>query len=656
MKWSLGLVALLALSVGALWVSARMDPLTAADLESDGGRLVHFTDRSGEPIGSVLVDGERACQPVTLDQVPAHLTQALIAAEDQRFREHGGVDARALGRAALQNLKARSIVSGGSTLTMQLARMRKPKPRTLWNKIVEARTAWRLEAGMSKDEILEAYLNRAPMGSNLVGVGIGAEVHFGRDVPELNLGQCAALAAIPQDPVRNRPGTIEGAERRSYILERMVEEGYITAEEGELARKSRTEARDDHAPLAAYHLMFRAIEDAPTDAGTLELTIDSDVQRMVAGQVRRIVGELEAQGATNAAALVVGNDTGEVLAYVGSADYFDDEAGRVDGVRALRQPGSTLKPFVYALALESGYTLATPLPDVPASYPMAPGQWYEPENYSTTFHGPVRLRAALANSYNLPACHVAVKVGVSEVLRALHRAGFESLDQDADYYGLGLVLGGGEVTLYELVRAYSAVARGGELTPLRAWSLEEGEASDGPAQPTQICDPLTAYLITDTLSDSAARAPSFGTSSPLDLPFPCAAKTGTSSGHRDNWCIGYTPDYTVGVWVGDFEGEPMHDVSGISGAGPLFGRIMLHLYQGHAEPEPPERPSGIVERPVCSLSGAAPGPYCPHHVRELLRRDSLAGYGSRTCDWHQPGPDGQPRAVVPERFRVEGRP
>lgn len=658
-------------------LSAAWMPVRASDLQQGKGRLVRFTDRDGEFIGAVLADGDRACQPVKLAQVSPWVVRAFVAAEDKRFFRHKGVDWLALGRALVRNVRARRIVSGGSTITMQLARSLHPKARTMVNKLHEMHTAWRLEAGMTKRQILEAYLNRVPMGGNLVGVGVAARVFFDTSADRVTLPQAALLAAIPQNPLGNDPRlhrkTAEA--RRAYVLRCMEKAGYLSHERAEMARKVNLHLARDRDKLVAYQFFFYVLRHLPPTATQVQLTLDRQVQKMALEQVRVVIGTLQGYHVTNAAVIILDNHARQVLAYVGSASFFDvQHSGQVDGVQALRQPGSSLKPFIYALALERGFTPATVLPDVPTSYLLGHGFVYSPENYSNTFHGPVSLRVALANSFNVPACRTAARVGVPAVLRQLHRFGFVSLDRNADYYGLGVVLGGGEVRLYESARAYMALADEGLLVEPAVVLRVNGKPVRSTIAPKRVCDPVTAYLITDILSDRYVRRLAFGTHSVLDLPFPCAAKTGTSSGRRDNWTLGYTRDFTVGVWVGNFDGSAMQGVCGLTGAGPLFARIMYHLYCNREPPKPPRRPPGIVTRPVCSLSGRRPGPHCPCVREELLPVSALPDYASHHCTWHRrvdidlrtgfPAASDCPpsyrrrevRAVVPETFRAVKQP
>jgi penicillin-binding protein 1C len=322
---------------------------------------------------------------------------------------------------------------------------------------------------------------------------------------------------------------------------------------------------------------------------------------------------------TDGAALVVENRTGDVLAYAGSPDYFSDEVlGRNDGVQALRQAGSSLKPFTYELALERGTIRPTSiLADAPAAYALPGGRLYQPADYSLRFSGPVRVRYALANSLNAPAVQVLSELGVETLLDRLHALGFTHLDRPASFYGLGLTLGSGEVSLWELVQAYATIARGGGFLPLRL-------VADRKPLPQMVGKTLYWQLLADILADPYARAKSFGVGSVLQLPFPAAVKTGTSSDFRDTWTIGFTRDFTVGAWVGNFDGSPMRGVSGVTGAGPLWNRIMLHLYERRDEPPRFPPPRGFVRTAICATTGHAPGPRCPGVVQEWVLPSELA--------------------------------
>lgn len=354
---------------------------------------------------------------------------------------------------------------------------------------------------------------------------------------------------------------------------------------------------------------------------TVSTTIDRPLQQFVEAQVQQLIRSLAANNVRHAAALVIDNHTGEILAYVGSPDYFDEaNLGSNDGVQALRQPGSTLKPLLYELALEKGVIRPnTILADVPTHYAIPGAKLYSPTDYNEKFLGPVRVRIALANSLNVPAVRVLEKVGVPAFLERLQQLGFEHLTQPPEYYGLGLALGSGEVSLWELARTYLTIANQGQPTPLIT------TLNPSPPPPISPSPPPSWQLITDMLSDRHARAISFGVDSALDLPFPAAVKTGTSSNFRDTWTVGFTTDYTVATWVGNFNGDPMRQVSGVTGAAPLWNRIMLHLHENR-EPVAFAPPTGMVQKPICALSGLKPTPACTWVVREYFYPEDLVAY------------------------------
>ncbi|MGJ3253507.1 MAG: penicillin-binding protein 1C [Elainellaceae cyanobacterium] len=608
----------------------HLAPIRAVEIAQDD-HAIEFSDRNGLPLGTLLTRDQNHTAVVALDQVSPQFIQAILAAEDQRFYHHGALDGRAIIRASLEAIQAREIVSGASTITMQLARMLEPNPRTAWNKAQEIWLSWRLAAGMSRDEILAAYINRLPMGGNVYGVEAASQVYFGTSAAHLTLAQASLLAALPNDPTDLNPYShwLALTDRQRYILGRMVEDGYISQLQAERALQEAI-ALQPHSQgiIAAPHFLFWLADQRPRDpAPHIRTTLDRPLQQFVEAQVQQVVRSLAPHRARHAAALVLDNPSGEVLAYVGSPDYFaDNESGRNDGVQALRQPGSTLKPFLYQLALEQRIIQPnTILADVPTYYPIPGARLYQPTDYSETFQGPVRVRVAIANSLNVPAVRVLEKVGVPTFLDRLHQLGFGHLDQPADYYGLGLSLGSGEVTLWELAHAYLTMARQGSPIPLQcqlSGAACEGERTN--AQPS-LPSPTSWALITDMLGDRHARAQSFGVDSVLTLPFPAAVKTGTSSDFRDTWTVGFTPDYTVATWVGNFDGSPMQQVSGVMGAAPLWNRIMLHLH----EQQPPRqfiKPEGLVRRPICAQSGLKPTPACPAVVEEYLYPEDLVAY------------------------------
>lgn len=630
-------------------------PISAEQLVQDE-RALMFTDRRGLPLGTVLSRSQDQTMTVPLEQIAPEFLAAIVAAEDQRFYQHHGVDSQAVIRACLEALQARQIVSGASTITMQLARMvrssreltdgaegrsyqttslkarpenrledtskNNPQKRNLHNKLQEIWLAWRLEAGMSKAEILAAYVNRLPMGGNLYGVEAAARTFFSVPASDLTLAQATLLAALPNDPVALNPyGNLpELKQRQTYVLERMVQEHLITAEQAKRTQTiTATLQLSKPHPLIASHFLFWLAARLPADSpAQIQTTIDRPLQTFVTTQVRQVVQSLVDHNVNHAAALVIENTTGEVLAYVGSPDYFTAQHGKNDGVQALRQPGSTLKPFLYQLALERGivHSLST-LADVPTHYAIPGAQLYSPTDYNEKFQGQVRLRLALANSLNIPAVRLLEQVTVPTFLTHLQGLGFQHLTHSPDHYGLGLALGSGEVSLWELARAYVNLVRQGHGIDSIGIASSNGnaafedttfkkaafkKATEHPDTIAHINQRTQTHLfITDILSDPYARAQAFGVDSVLALPFAAAVKTGTSSDFRDTWTVGYTTDYTVATWVGNFDGALMQNVSGITGAAPLWHRIMLKLHE-QQEPQPFAKPNW-AKVPICDETG-----------------------------------------------------
>jgi len=409
----LGLL-LLCLTVRAL---PYLAPIHSSDIEQNQ-QAIEFMDRNGLALGTLLTRNQENTAVVSLSQVSDYFIQAIIAAEDKRYYQHGALDMQAIVRSLLEAMQAKQIVSGASTITMQLARMLDPSPRTIPNKIREVWLSWRLTAGMSKEEILEAYINRLPMGGNVYGVEAAARTYFGIPPADLNLAQATLLAAIPNDPTDLNPYSNwqELKQRQAYAINRLVADGYITRPEGDQAfwEKISLQPRD-RGIIAAPHFLFFVAQQLPQQHPAVVITsIDRPLQQFVEAQVQQITDSLAPNNIHNGAALVIDNHTGEVLAYVGSPDYNNPgKLGRNDGVQALRQPGSTLKPFLYELVLEKRLIHPnTILADIPTHYPIPGAKLYSPLDYSETFYGPVRVRVALANSLNIPAVRVLEQVGV----------------------------------------------------------------------------------------------------------------------------------------------------------------------------------------------------------------------------------------------------
>jgi penicillin-binding protein 1C len=606
----------IALEVAAAWGELPGDLLAARP----GSREVR--DRRGEVLRETLSPTQDRARWVRLDEVSPHFLRALIAAEDARFPFHPGVDYAAIVRAVGQNLAGGR--SGGSTLTQQVVKLVVGRPRSIAAKWRQAVLALRLERALGKREILEQYVNRASFGPREVGVEAAARAYFAKPAAQLSLGEAALLAALPKGPSHYDPRRHpeRARARRSWVLARMEFLGMVTARDRAWAEKEPLALATAAPPFAAPHFTEAVLRQAAGD-GSVTTTLDSRLQRRTEVLVRRTAAALRSRGGSQAAAVVLENATGEVLAYVGSADWRDEREGRNDGVRALRQPGSTLKPFAYALGFERDLTPAAMLLDLEAHFTTAGGE-YSPRNFDGRFHGPVLAREALANSYNVPAVRVAHRLSPGDLLAHLRLAGFRSLAEEEDHYGLGLVLGNGEVTLLELAAAYAALARGGE------W-MEPVLLRDA-ARPrrARAFSPQAAFLVTHVLSDPRARRAAFGERSALDLPFPAAVKTGTSTDFRDNWTVGYTPEVTVAVWVGNFSGAPMRGVSGVTGAGPLWNELMQAAMEGRPHRAFPP-PDGLETAHVCPRSGGLAGPHCGHRRVELFRAGTAPKH---VCEVH----------------------
>ncbi len=632
-------------------------PITEKKLRRENFHSVKFFDRDGRLLQEILSENSSRSIQINLEQVSPYFIKAIIASEDKGFYHHNGIDYMAVLRATWQNLKEKKVVSGASTITLQLARMMKPGERTLIKKIKEAYLAYRLEAGLSKEGILEFYINRIPMGGNLYGIEGASKTYFGISSSDLTLAQASFLASIPNSPTRLNPynNSEEIKNRQKYVLEEMEEQNFIEKERINRILKEDISLKPQTSSFLAPHFVFSLMKTLPPDVQKVKVTIDRDLQKILLEQTNRIVKALEKFNVTNAAVILLDNATGEVLAYTGSADFFNTKnEGENDGVRALRQPGSTLKPFLYLLAFEDGLNPSTIVSDIPTYYKMPTGI-YSPKNYSEDFYGPVRLREALANSLNVPAVRVLAKTGIDRFLSRLKEYEFNSLDRNADYYGVGLVLGGGEVTLFELARAYMCLARSGSFIPIKEVTEIDGKEIEIDKSEKIISTPPLNYLITDILSDRFARTPEFGFNSVLNFPFPCAAKTGTSFRFCDNWTVGFTRDYTLAVWVGNFDHTPMQRVSGISGAGPLFANIMHLLYSKKNYPERDALPEELIRVPICPLSGKRPHKYCPSSLEEIIPKEHLISYYKDSCTMHTKSKGGI-HTVLPGRYEewVEG--
>ncbi len=581
-------------------------------------------DRFGLPVRSILSENNTYYQPVTLDQISPWLISAVVAAEDKRFYTHSGVDLAAILRAAWQNTQEGKVVSGASTITQQLARAITPRPKNLWGKAREAFSAAQLEKQLTKEEILEQYFNLLEFGNLTQGAQAASHFYFNTDAANLSVSQAAFLAGLLKSPTYYNPlkHFFRAIKRRDYVLAQLFENGFINEEIYALSLKEKIELSVQPRPFYAPHFAQFVTPLVPGTTTQVYTTLDRELQTQVEQIVKNNLARLADSNVTNGAVVVLDNETGGVLAYVGSADFNDTKhSGQVDGVRALRQPGSALKPFVYALAFQTQkLTPATLLADEDTFFEGG----FRPRNYDETFHGAVPVRTALACSYNIPAVKAAEQLGTTQLLAFLQKLGFSSLYKTADFYGLGLALGNGEVKLLELTNAYATLGRGGINKPVL---LAQNPIVKLPGNVSRVMDEKTTYLITHMLADNQARSAAFGLNSPLVVPFEMAAKTGTSKDYKDNFALGYTSRWTIGVWVGNFDASSMQKVSGVTGAGPILHDVALTVQQKYPA-LPFVVPAGIVSKTVCNESGLLAGPTCTHTHEEVFDAKNLPA----TCD------------------------
>jgi penicillin-binding protein 1C len=627
-----GIAAILV--VVASEVALRLTPMPAA-LAAGVIDSTEFLDREGRPLRTLLVDERRYARRSALAEVSPQLIAATVSAEDQRFRNHCGVDLQAMGRALFAAARHGRAQSGASTITQQLVKLANPGPRTIGRKISEMWLALRVEREWSKDRILEEYLNRLDYGNLQTGIASASRYYFSKPASDLSAAEAAFLAGLPKAPTRLDPHAnfADAQTRQRWILGRMRADGVLDRGSHARAVAESLQLALAHSDFAAPHfvdLLLQRRGVIPERGGPLRTTLDLElnrfVERSLADQLTRIVDK----HATSGAVVVIHNATGDVLALVSSGDYFRPGTGQVNGAWMVRSPGSAVKPFTYLLALEHGANPCTVVPDVPTDFPTDTGL-YRPNNYNHRFYGPVSLRFALGNSLNIAAIRALQLAGGPEALhRRLLDLGLTTLDHETADYGLGLTLGNGEVRLLEYTNAFATLGRGGVYRPFRMLLRD----ATGIAAGRQVCDPRATYLVTDMLSDNSARAASFGMNSYLAFDFPVACKTGTSSDYRDNWAMGCTPEFTVGVWVGNMDGSTMRGITGVTGAAPIMHDVLVHLHEQRGT-SAFVRPEGIRDETVHTLTG---------------RRVTAGQAGAITekCLW-------EPEDARPTDFDEEGR-
>jgi len=618
---SAGIAAVVMVGAAAAVLTADV-PRYADVRAATRGSEAMLLDRHGEPLQRLRLDrNRRQLDWVALAEVSPALVRAVLVSEDARFQWHPGVDPLALVSAAIDSMR-NGRPRGASTLTMQLAGLLAGEPggsRTAAGKLRQMRDALALERSWTKAEILEAYLNLMPLRGELVGIAAGSHGLFRKAPGGIDQAEAAVMAALLRSPGAARDRVAEracGVLVQLELKDQCDAAAFVTAT---LPRRAHPMPGASDAPHLARRLLREGGE-------RVQSTLDASLQRFATETLRSQLAELADRNVEDGAVVVLDNATGQVLAYVGSSGDLSG-AAEVDGAAALRQPGSTLKPFLYAVAIgERWLTASSVLDDSPLSL-TTPSGLYIPQNYDRNHKGPVTVRTALAASLNVPAVRTAALVGLERFHDRLRALGFASLTHDAEHYGYGLALGGAEVSLVALTNAYRALGNGGRLGPVR---YVPGEPL--PAAP--VLDAAASWIVGDILADAGARALTFGLASPLSTRTWAAVKTGTSKGMRDNWAVGYTDRYTVGVWVGNASGAPMWDVSGISGAAPVWRAIVEHLH-ADAPGAAPAPPANVV-RTTVTFSPVVEPP-----------RDEWFVAGTETKHVALPSPQTRPRIVAP---------
>lgn len=619
-----------ALSAAVLFVLVVTVPLPMERV--DLPQAYRYYDRHGELL-SVLISRDGYFRMSTQRrEIPDLFVEALLTHEDRYFYDHPGVNPLAIVRAAVSNIRAGGVVSGGSTITMQLARMLERRDRTLWTKMIEAFRALQLEWRYDKDEIIEFYLALAPYGGNLEGLSAASYFYFGKAPSMLSVGETALLVGLPQSPNRYRPDQhpVAAREMRDHVLQEMRENGLIDADQLKRAKAEPLPTQRNEAAQLAVHTAW-SLRLAHPGRTQIRTTLDRNIQQRTAQVLSGYVETLKAYGISNASSVVIDNQTREVVAIVGSTDYFDRERlGANDGARMVRSPGSTLKPFLYALGFELGLiSEKTILYDIPVNY-----GGYSPENYAKNFRGLVTVREALTDSLNVVAVNLTREVGLERLHALLQAGGLSGLKEDAAYYGLPLILGGVEVSLLDLTNLYATLAQGGVYRPYR---LVE---SDPAGTPKRLLSPEAVWLVTHILTD--VERPDF----PQSWSFArnratVAWKTGTSYGHQDAWSVGYTPRFTIGVWVGNFDSRPASHLAGSKVAAPLLFDLFQAL-EDSGDRRWFAKPEQVRERQVCRSCGRLPTPACRSFTTEYY----IAGVK---------GPANEAYCRVPQLIAVDRR-
>lgn len=572
----------------------------------------------GEFLHSFLTSDDKWRMYTTLEEITPTLKQAILYKEDQYFYYHPGINPVSIGRALINNVFSGKRTSGASTITMQVARMLSPKERTYGNKLIEMFRALQLEWQFSKDEILQLYLNLVPYGGNIEGVKSAAVLYFNKMPDHLSLAETTTLAIIPNRPNSLRPGRFNNyiEQERNKWLERFQTAGVFSKESINDALNEPLSAFRQSPPTLVPHLSQR-LKNQYNNENLIRSAIDLNLQSKTETLVKQYVRQIYHRQIKNAVVLVIDNATLQIKAYVGSADYHNaEDAGQVDGVRAIRSPGSTLKPFLYGLAIDRGLiTPKTKIADVPVNF-----RGYQPQNYSEKFSGHVTIEQALAQSLNIPAVKILDQIQPYAFVQELSKAGFTQIEKDKDHLGLSTVLGGCGVNLEELTTLYAAFANGGR------WGRLNFLAKDTAIFTSQVLTKEANYMIAEVMTQVVRPDLPSHWQDAENVP-KVAWKTGTSYGRRDAWSIGFNKNFTIGVWVGNFSGHGVQELTGSDIAAPLLFKV-FNAIDKESSKDWFAMPKGVSFRHVCSASGMAPADFCDQQIVDYYL-PGISDY--RTC-------------------------
>jgi 1A family penicillin-binding protein len=624
------LALLIGIGIFFYWIIFKDLPSPSKLAGNTGSYSSQIFDRNGKLLYTIYSDRNQTFVP--LDKIPKTLQEATIAIEDKDFYKHGPIDLRGILRAAYITFLKKTQVQGGSTLTQQLVKNGLlTQERTFTRKAKELVLSFATELSYSKNKILEMYLNQVPYGGTAYGVEAAAQTYFGKQVRDLDLAQQAYLAGLPEAPSTYSPFGSHpelGKARQEEILKKMVEQGYITKNQQQTAAAEQLKFQKISNPIQAPHFVFY-IKDLLTQKygsdvvehgglkvyTSLDLNLQNYAQNVVATE---IAGIKTAYHVTNGAALITNPGTGEILAMIGSHNYFDPKNGNVNMTIAHLQPGSSIKPLNYATGLSKGYNAATTFVDQPLCFDAGNGtNGYCPHNYDGKFHGAVSMRLALGNSFNIPAVEMLKLNGLNAFIATASAMGISTF-KDPSQYGLSLTLGGGEVMMTDMATAFGVFANQGyrvdlhpilKVTDRKGNVLEQYTPPKSPIFGKKVLAPGITYIMSDMLADNNARLQEFGPSSELKIGKQfIPVKTGTTDDFKDNWTIGYTPNYLVAVWVGNNDRTPMSGIaSGITGAAPIWNKLMSNLVKGKNIKESP-KPPDVITKFVCATSGLLPPP------------------------------------------------